>query len=118
MRQLRYGVAVSLDGYIAGPNGEADWNVIEAEINFGAIFTRFDTLFMGRKTYETMVALTGERQSIQSLSKISTVFASGSPPKYFASALRNTAYCGQANENSVIDERNFKSSGGGRIRSI
>jgi hypothetical protein len=25
MSKIRYGVAMSLDGFIAGPNGEADW---------------------------------------------------------------------------------------------
>jgi hypothetical protein len=29
MRRLRYGVAVSLDGFIAGPNGEYDWIVAD-----------------------------------------------------------------------------------------
>ena len=28
-RRLRYGVAVSLDGFIAGPNGEYDWIVMD-----------------------------------------------------------------------------------------
>lgn len=59
MRQLRYGVAMSLDGYIAGPNGEADWIVMDPEIDFGEIFSRFDALLMGRKTYETMLAMNG-----------------------------------------------------------
>jgi hypothetical protein len=35
MRRVRHGVAMSLDGYIAGPNGEADWIVIDPEVNFG-----------------------------------------------------------------------------------
>ena len=35
MRRLRYGVAASLDGYIAGPNGEADWIVMDPEIDCG-----------------------------------------------------------------------------------
>ena len=34
MRQVRYVVAMSLDGYIAGPNGEADWIIIDPDIDF------------------------------------------------------------------------------------
>lgn len=51
MRQLRYGVAMSLDGFIAGPSGEYDWIVPDPEIDFAAIWARFDTVLMGRKTY-------------------------------------------------------------------
>lgn len=58
-RQLRYGVAMSLDGYIAGPRGEADWIVMDPEIDFAALWRRFDTLLMGRKTFETMQAMGG-----------------------------------------------------------
>lgn len=54
MRRIRYQVACSVDGYIAGPNGEFDWIVSDPEIDFGAIFSQFDTLLMGRKTFETM----------------------------------------------------------------
>lgn len=50
---------MSLDGYIAGPNGEADWIVMDPEIDFGAIFARFDTLVMGRGTFEAMQAMGG-----------------------------------------------------------
>lgn len=52
MRRIRYQVACSLDGYIAGPNGEFDWIPEEPEIDFSEIFSRFDTLLMGRRTYE------------------------------------------------------------------
>lgn len=34
MRRVRYVVAMSLDGYIAGPNGEADWIIMDPEIDF------------------------------------------------------------------------------------
>jgi len=53
-RRLRYQVAVSLDGFIAGPKGEADWIVMDPSIDFDALFQQFDTLVMGRRTYEAM----------------------------------------------------------------
>jgi dihydrofolate reductase len=52
MRRLRYCVAMSLDGFIAGPRGEYDWIARDSGIDFGAIYSRFDTLLMGRGTYE------------------------------------------------------------------
>jgi dihydrofolate reductase len=54
MRRIRYMVAMSLDGYIAGPNGEADWIIMDPEIDFRALFEQFDTFLMGRRTFESM----------------------------------------------------------------
>ena len=59
MRRVRYVVAMSLDGYIAGPNGEADWIIMDPEIDFGALFDEFDTVLMGRRTFEVPFVLTG-----------------------------------------------------------
>ena len=59
MKRLRYHVAVSLDGFIAGPNGEADWIVNDPSIDFGALYKEFDTVVVGRKTYELMTAQGG-----------------------------------------------------------
>jgi dihydrofolate reductase len=47
-------VAVSLDGFIAGPKGEYDWIVADPEIDFRALFAQFDTALIGRKTFEAM----------------------------------------------------------------
>jgi dihydrofolate reductase len=52
MRQIRYRVATSLDGYIAGPHGEWDWIVPDPDIDFGTLFSQFDTVLLGRRTYE------------------------------------------------------------------
>ncbi len=52
-RRIRYQVAASLDGYIAGPGGEYDWIPRDPDIDFEAMFAEFDVLLMGRKTYET-----------------------------------------------------------------
>jgi len=43
---------MSLDGYLAGPNGESDWIVMDPDIDFAALMNAFDTIVMGRKTYE------------------------------------------------------------------
>jgi dihydrofolate reductase len=58
MRRLRYQVATSLDGYIAGPNGQIDWIVQDPDINFGELFASFDTAVMGRRTFAAMLAQT------------------------------------------------------------
>jgi len=59
MRQVHYQVAASLDGYIAGPGGEYDWIPEEPDIDFGEIFARYDTLLMGRRTYEAVAGQMG-----------------------------------------------------------
>ena len=57
MRLVRYGGAMSLDGYIAGPNGEYDWIVMDPDIDFAGIMKQFDTFLIGRKTFEAMVRM-------------------------------------------------------------
>jgi dihydrofolate reductase len=52
MRRIRYQVACSLDGYIAGPNDEYDWIVMDPDIDFQALMDQFDTVLMGRRTFE------------------------------------------------------------------
>jgi dihydrofolate reductase len=54
MRRIRYQVATSLDGYIAGPKGEADWIIMDPDIDFRALYAQFDTVLIGRRTFEVM----------------------------------------------------------------
>ena len=54
MRKVTYGGAISLDGYLAGPNEEIDWlrySDDTAEI-IKESFRGVDTMLMGRKTFE------------------------------------------------------------------
>ena len=52
MRNIVLQVAVSLDGYIEGPNGKYDWCLTDQDYGMAAFFNRIDSVFMGRKSYE------------------------------------------------------------------
>ena len=56
MRNVILSVQVSLDGFIARPNGELDWHLVDAEFNEYAknLLNSFDTLVFGRVTYQVM----------------------------------------------------------------
>ena len=46
---------MSLDGYIAGPNGEYDWIEFDSKASaayFKSFYSQFDTALVGRKSYE------------------------------------------------------------------
>jgi len=47
MKRVRFSLAASLDGYIAGPNGEIDWIVMDPDIDFRSFADTFDTVLMG-----------------------------------------------------------------------
>jgi dihydrofolate reductase len=51
-RRVRYSVAISLDGFIAGPKGEFDWIIMDPAFDFAAAFKQFDTFLLGRRTFE------------------------------------------------------------------
>lgn len=59
MRKVILGLAVSLDGYIEGPNGEYDWCFIDQDYGMTDFLKRIDAMFMGRKTYEMSLGAEG-----------------------------------------------------------
>jgi dihydrofolate reductase len=56
MRRVRYAVATSLDGFIAGPNGEYDWIVMgpDPAAYFKSFYAQFDIAIMGRRTFDVV----------------------------------------------------------------
>ncbi|OAQ60551.1 riboflavin biosynthesis protein RibD domain-containing protein [Pochonia chlamydosporia 170] len=56
MRRVRYNAAISLDGFIASPDGSTDWIVEDTSIDFDALYAQFDIYIMGRKTYEVVTS--------------------------------------------------------------
>ena len=58
VRKVVYGGACSLDGYLAREDGSIDWLMFgdEAAELMKDSWSRFDTMLMGRKTYEVAMA--------------------------------------------------------------
>lgn len=52
MKKIILNLAVTLDGFIEGPNGEIDWCIMDEEMNFDAFIESIDTIFYGRVSYE------------------------------------------------------------------
>jgi len=70
MRRVIYGCAMSLDGYIAGPNGEYDWIVMDPDLDFDEMNARFDTFLIGRKTFEAMGRMGNDAKSASGIKNI------------------------------------------------
>ncbi len=54
MRKIIYNLAVSLDGFIEGPNGEYDWCFTDQDYGMEAFTADVDAIFIGRKSYEVL----------------------------------------------------------------
>jgi dihydrofolate reductase len=61
---------MSFDGYIAGPNGECDWIVIDPDFDFSEHLTQFDTFLIGRKTFEAMRRMGSDAQSMPGIQNV------------------------------------------------
>lgn len=51
-RRIVLDLAVSLDGFIEGPNGEVDWCIMDDDMGFDDFLNSVDTILYGRKSYE------------------------------------------------------------------
>ncbi|MBK7873849.1 MAG: dihydrofolate reductase [Saprospiraceae bacterium] len=60
MRKVILGLAVSLDSFIEGPNGEYDWCFTDQDYGMSDFFNRIDAVFIGRKSFELAQAHASE----------------------------------------------------------
>jgi dihydrofolate reductase len=56
MRKIILNLAISLDGYIEGPNGEYDWCFVDQDYGMTEFLSNSDAIFLGRKSYEMLMA--------------------------------------------------------------
>jgi dihydrofolate reductase len=52
MRKIVLDLAVTLDGFIEGPNGEIDWCIMDDDMGFDTFLAGIDTIFYGRVSYD------------------------------------------------------------------
>jgi dihydrofolate reductase len=98
VRKVVLGVGISLDGYIARPDGSVDFLFMPKDYSMAEFFKRVDTAVMGRKTYEMGLKMGGEftsggmksfvfSQSMEKGERGGVTFLA-EPPKKFVEALR------------------------------
>jgi dihydrofolate reductase len=52
MRKIILDLAVTLDGFIEGPNGEVDWCIMDDDMDFAGFLSGIDTIFYGRVSFD------------------------------------------------------------------
>jgi dihydrofolate reductase len=61
-RRVILDLAVSLDGFIEGKNGEIDWCIMDEEMGFIHFLNQIDTILYGRKSYDLWGQFTPEME--------------------------------------------------------
>ncbi len=108
MRKLKLQMQMSIDGFVAGPNGELDWmtwNWDEKLKNFVTEFTApIDTILLGRKTADgfishwTNVMSNPEDEQYESARKFVET-----PKVVFSRTLKDSTWAQTAIENNLVD---------------
>ncbi|HKV62327.1 MAG TPA: dihydrofolate reductase family protein [Candidatus Acidoferrum sp.] len=77
MRKVVLGLGISLDGYIARPDGAVDFLFMPKDYSMGPFFATIDTAILGRKTYDDALKMGG---SFGDSKMKSYVFSHSQPP--------------------------------------
>src|SRR5258708_36598722 len=78
MRKVVLGLGISLDGYIARPDGAVDFLFMPKDYSTGPFFATIDTAIMGRKTYDVALRMGGGGLGDSKMK--SYVFSHSQPP--------------------------------------
>lgn len=70
MRKIILGLAVSLDGFIEGPNGEFDWCFTDQDYGLSDFFKRIDAVFYGRKSFQLSEQMSAGGDGIPGMPKM------------------------------------------------
>jgi dihydrofolate reductase len=78
MRKVVLGLGISLDGYIARPNGAVDFLFMPKDYSMGPFFATVDTAIMGRKSLEAGLKMSGGK--LPRMNMAMYVFSNSKPP--------------------------------------
>ena len=79
MRKVVLGLGISLDGYIARPDGSVDFLFMPKDYSMGPFFKTIDAALMGRKTYEVGLRMSGGKK-LKTYGLNTCVFSRSLPP--------------------------------------
>jgi dihydrofolate reductase len=113
MRLVRYGVAMSVDGFIAGPDGEYDWIVMDPDVDFAEYMAQFDTFLIGRKTFEAMRRMGSDAQPTPGVQNI--VFSRTLKPADFPHGIVSADAVGFVRELRAKPGKDISLFGGGEL---
>src|SRR5580693_904798 len=77
MRNVVLGLGISLDGYIARPNGAVDFLFMPKDYSMAPFFATVDAAIMGRKTLDAGLKMTGGKMPKSNLATY--VFSKSKP---------------------------------------
>ena len=78
MRKVVLGLGISLDGYIARPDGAVDFLFMPKDYSMGPFFATIDIAIMGRKTFDVALKMGGGSFSESKMKNY--VFSHSQPP--------------------------------------
>lgn len=78
MRKIVLGLGISLDGYIARPNGKVDFLFTPKDYSMAPFFATVDTYVLGRKTLDAALKMGGSLSSFGGMATY--VFSRSQPP--------------------------------------
>src|SRR5580700_9863592 len=78
MRSVVLGLGISLDGYIARPDGSVDFLFMPKDYSMAPFFATVDAAIMGRKTFEAALKMGGG--SMGESSRVNYVMSGTLPP--------------------------------------
>ncbi|MDM5333904.1 dihydrofolate reductase family protein [Ureibacillus composti] len=62
-RRIILDLAITLDGFIEGKNGEVDWCIMDPDMGFNHFLNQIDAIFYGRKSYDLWGQFTPEEDA-------------------------------------------------------